>query len=843
MCREDKRDRSGRGRLRRLVTVVGVVILLCTLLLLLTVGGLCFYAYRTLDFERDELLFASAGSDSETHYMVRDSADGTWREVACDTPSTHRTWVSLAEVPPLLRDGFLAVEDRHFYRHHGFDPGRTLYAAVNRVLSLRPGFGASTVTQQVVKNISGDSEVTLRRKLNEILRACRMEQRHSKDEILELYLNIVPMGENMCGVGTAAEEYFGKSCDQLTAAEAATLIGIANAPGRYHPRRAPEACSRKRDSVLAVLRDQGVISERAYREAQQTPLQVLPTSDGGTVSSWFVETVRADVLQDLMQQRGMSESAARMLLYRGGLQIYMTEDPAVQETLEKYFAELSHFPPQVADGLEFAMAVTDTRTGALVGIVGAVGDKRGERLLNLATVPHTPGSALKPLALCAPLLDTREVSWSTVFDDVPLSFTEREDGSYALYPHNYPDRYDGLLPLGDALRLSKNTVAMRLYERQGAERIFRLLTEQMHLPLLRYEPGSGRSDLSPAPLALGQLTYGVSLRSLTAAYSTLAADGVYHRARSYTAVFDSAGQQLLGTEEEGEVVFRPQTARLMTQLLAEVVRDGTAKSLTLKNSVDTAGKTGTSGADRDRLFVGYTPYYTAGIWCGYRQGGQAVGNHTRNHLTVWDEVMGMLHDRLPDEGLRSFSTAGLERCCYCRDSGSLYAPACYADVRGDRMGEGWFEVGYAPQQLCEVHRLCRYDAIGGGVACPMCPYEDTEEIALLYLTERAFPVEVSVSDAQYVLRELPPGTPLGDRDELPFFTYAIPPYTYVGRSGTGRQYNASCPLHGSGQRQAAATSVDIFGAMCYDYPVILWDGGRRRRWNIRSYIPAGARSG
>ncbi len=792
---------------KKLLNVTAGIILAVTLFSVFAFSALALFSKRNIDPTLDESLFLLAKGGSVTEYYYDDgSIQGAYSAALYKTScsaSDIKKWYSTDEIAKLLKDGFVAVEDKRFEQHGGVDVGRSLKALFNSVFKIRASFGASTITQQVIKNISGDNQLTVKRKLAEMIRAVKLEKNHSKDEILELYLNIVPMGENMVGVGAASERYFGKKPNQLTAAEAATLIGITNAPTRYNPHEYPEACLKKRNTVLAVMKNAGIIGENEYSEAINSDLNVLPLIKANEeIDSWFVETVNCDVIAALIETYGMSESMASSLVYGGGLKIYTTVDPEVQAILEDYFENSDNFPGKISEGLEFAMSVSDSESGDLTAIVGAAGKKGGNRLLNHAQSPHTPGSALKPIALYAPLVNSKRINCATVFDDVPISFTS-SSGKIREFPNNYPSVYDGLTTVKDALKTSKNTVAVRLYNMLGAENIYRSLKNDFGIDSLIRNGSNANgemiTDIAPSPLALGQLSYGVSLRKLTEAYTVFAKEGALANGRSFVKVYDNSGRLLLDNKKEERQIYRKEAARIMNQLLSEVTENGTARAVKLKNLVDTAGKTGTSGDDKDRLFVGYTPYYTAGIWCGYKNGGEQIGKIAPTHIKIWDEIMLSVHKtklaKLSDSQIKSFSVAGLKKAAYCKDSGELFSDNCRYDPRGVRMEYGYFEPSNMPKSACERHVLCLYDEISEGVATEACPEDYLKPISLLKISDRHFPKEIIISDADYVYMELDSETLPGDSYDVPYYINMIAPGDYVGRGRRKKQFNSYCYIH------------------------------------------------
>ncbi len=736
------------------------VILICTLALSIMLGVAFGISKKNIDFSLDEKLFVSNKGSNITRFYASSTLGGTYSPIQTFelTPDNgKKEWYPYGEIGDNLKDGFIAVEDQSFFTHKGVDIKRTLLAAFNYVFKIKPTFGASTITQQVIKNISGDNERSASRKLSEIIRAINIEYSHSKEEIFELYLNIVPMGEGVMGVGLASEHYFGKTPAELTNAEAATLIGITNAPSKYNPHNNPNSCLEKRNRVLYIMHESSVITTEEYEEAKNSPLVVLPKpKQSAEVYSWFVETVMDELSDYLVKNKNLSSSAAKFLIKNGGLSIYTTENTEIQGIMEEYFSNQENFPKSVENGLNYSMVVCDSMSGNLLGIVGGVGKKKENRILNYATVPHTPGSSLKPIALYAPLLDKKKINWATVFDDIPIEINKDKDGKYSFYPHNNPDKYDGLTTVKDALRVSKNTVAVRLYELLGKENIYRNLKDNYGFDTLVDSKiltnGTRITDIEMAPLALGQLSYGISLRKLTEAYTVFSSGGELNKGRSFIAVYDNTDKLFIENTPESKRLIQTETARIMNQLLCTVTDSGTAKSIRLKNIVDTAGKTGTSGNDKDRLFIGYTPYFTGGIWCGYSGAKRSIGNQSVSHLEIWDAVMLQIHESVlgKEENLRSFSKSGLEYLPYCMDSGMLYSLNCMHDLRGSRMEYGYFTSDNKPNEVCKSHILLPYDKMHSEVANEKTRPSDVITVSLIRMIKRDLPPEIEVGDEEFV---------------------------------------------------------------------------------------------
>ena len=355
------------------VKIAIAVLILCAVILI-TLVSVYLYIRSSVDFSLDEELFNSSRHGNITTFYYNGSKDGKSyvpKELTRLTADTlKKEWYSYEKIGSYLKDGFISVEDRGFKTHKGVDFKRTFLATLNYFTKKQPVFGASTITQQVIKNMSGDNERSAKRKIAEIIRAMQIEYAYTKEEILEVYLNIVPMGQGILGVGLASEYYFGKEPDALTSAEAATLIGITNAPTKYNPYTNYEECKNKRNNVLHVMYETGVISETEYNEALSSELSVNPMEEKESrIDSWFIECVSEDVVADYAKLKGINTSLARKIILTGGYSIYTTINPEIQKTLEEYFENTSNFPEKINEGLNFSMVVCDSKNGDLLGIV------------------------------------------------------------------------------------------------------------------------------------------------------------------------------------------------------------------------------------------------------------------------------------------------------------------------------------------------------------------------------------------------------------------------------------------------------------------------------------------
>lgn len=792
--------------MRKFLIVFSRVTALFALLVAIGLGVLYGVVSRRVDFSMDDAMFSSAKRSSVIS-LYTDGGEGSGdlslyepvlREEVCYAEMKNR-WADLEEIPSLLRDAFILIEDKEYYEHHGVNLRRSAMAVCNTITKRRPTFGASTITQQLIKNLSGDNELTVMRKLTEIVRALHLERVHTKDEILQMYLNIIPMGEQILGVKMAAREFFDKEPSELTVSEIALLVGITNAPTRYNPRLHPEAALKKRNTVIGAMCKGGLISDQEAEAAMGEPIRLSDaTRESERVYSWFAEQVIEDVIADLAAERELTLDAARFLVYTGGLKIYTTEEPKVTEALTSVLAQQKNLPTATENGLAYAMIIYNSRTGNVAAIQGRSGEKGANRLYNLATEANiTPGSSLKPIALYANLIESGEITPATVFDDVPS--VVRINSQERLYPANYPRVYDGLIPVRRALALSKNTVAVGLYNMLGPERIYdRLVNDFEFSSIVRHgcrEDGSVLSDLGPSPLALGQLSYGVTLSELTRAYTAFVRGGYMGGGKTYLAAYTEDGTLLIENPKNEKKIYSRECANLMCDMLGEVVESGTAKEITLKRSVDTAGKTGTSGDDLDRLFIGFTPYYTAGIWCGYEDHKTPIGRQSVSHLSLWDRVMRSVHSKIDERNCLHFSKEGLVKAEYCDASGAHPSDICSLDVRGCRIHTDYFLARYQPEGECHTHVPVPYDHTTESVATRYCPNECVGIVALLRLPDRAFPEDIVITDAEFMAYPMdsdPDGILNYDK---PYFYAVLPKGNYIGHSKKKKQHNSCCYLH------------------------------------------------
>ncbi len=750
----------------------------------LPVGG-AWIAKRYKGSLSEEYLLGTEGRSAPTFYAYRfsDRPGRVGEKYALSTSffgETPTPSVEQTEIPKLLEDAFVAIEDKRFYRHRGVDWIRTGAAALSYLRHGSSSFGGSTITQQLVKNLTGKNESTLDRKLREIFYALDLERRLDKREILTLYLNVIHFSDGCDGVAAAAEHYFSKSVADLTAEECASIAAITNSPTYYNPIRNPSHNLKRRNLILSAMNQEGFLSEEAYAVAVARPLSLAVQEIKGGIRSWYAETVTEDVIRDLCAAWEIDRPTALRWLSSGGLSIDVAMDEELQEFAEDYYRNAIRLPTK-EDGerAQSALILMDGRTGDILAVAGAAGEKTANRVQNFATdTRRSPGSCIKPISVYAPALEEGIVKWSTVYDDVPVDFGS--DGATP-WPQNAGRTYRGLTDVAYAVAHSTNTVAVRVLDEVGLDRSFAYASDRFGLKSL------SDGDRTRAGMALGQLNGGVSLRELTAAYTAFADGGVYHSPRSYYRVTDREGRVLLSNPDSGRTVLSESHAAILTKLLEGVIREGTGASLSLPTLTECAGKTGSSGNDHDRLFVGYTPDYVCGVWCGYEYPAPLTGKNPC--LPVFD---GMMKETMTKRGGRTvFSTPStVVPLTYCRDSGELLSERCLSDARGDRRATGWFEIGHEPTVFCTRHVLCDYDTSeGGGIDHGSCT--DTSKVSLVRV-ERSFPIDITVTDAQYSYFGEPVTMPPCDDPQKPYFWRRD---CFCGRSDTARSFNRSCTRH------------------------------------------------
>lgn len=621
-------------------------ILLTVLLIFITTALLftCIFAYyvktnlsQNLDVTLEEMSLNLAS----TIYYTDDNGNAVEMASLSSTDS-NRVWVEGENIPDYMAKAAVAIEDKRFYEHKGVDWYRTFGAFMNMFVSMRNDFGGSTITQQLIKNLTNKDEVTVQRKLLEIFRALELERQYSKDEIMNWYLNVIYLGESCYGVGTAAQTYFGKDVWDLDLAECACIIGITNNPSKYDPYISRSNNKERQELILAEMYDQGYITNEEYTQAKDETL-VFKRAEGEeyamTINSWYTDNVIRDVIADLQEKKGVSKEIAQNMVYSGGLQIYSCYDPKAQSIVDELYSDPANFPTvknKYGESLQSACVVLDPYTGAISAMVGGIGEKTGNLVYDRSTIAQRPaGSSIKPLATYGPAIDQGLITPSTLVNDagnIKLSGTN-------WFPNNAGGGHSGIVTIQTALINSLNTVSAQILDKLGVQVSYDYLTQRLGFTSLVPE------DKNYAPLALGQFTNGVTVREMAQGFDAFVNDGVFTYARTYDYVTDSDGNMVLENDPETIVAFKANTAWTMTYMLNKAATYGTGSESYIGN-MPHAGKTGSSTNYQDRWFVGYTPYYVCAVWTGYDTPAymSVSGNPSAK---TWKTIMSKLNEGLP----------------------------------------------------------------------------------------------------------------------------------------------------------------------------------------------------
>lgn len=630
----------------------------------------------------------------------------------------NREWVDSDKIPDTLKNAVVAIEDERFYKHHGVDWVRTIGAVKGWLLG-GTQYGGSTITQQLIKNITADNDYSVKRKVNEIFRAFALEKEiDDKDRILVMYLNTIFLGYNSYGVQTAAMQYFDKDVSQLDLAESAVLAGLTNNPSIYDVYNHPEKVKERQETILAQMLDQKMISQEEYDAAVAEELHYRPYEEYQqeikSTYSYFTDEVIKDVINDLMTEKGYSRLVAENMVYSGGLNIYATIDTKVQNALDEVWANADNFPNTEKYGEipQSAMVITD-KQGNIVGIAGGRGEKTSSRGFSYASdARRQPGSSIKPLATYGPAMDAGIATPDTTVYDRAL--IQDEEGNP--WPMN-----DGKYPTGRAMTVkegmtrSLNTISAQLLKQLTPQKSYEFMTQQLGFKLVdsrTNEDGTVQSDIDLAPLALGALTDGVTVREMAGGFSTFINDGVYGGTRTYTKVTDSEGNTIMENTPNTDKGFtNVRTAYYMLDCLQNVTAHGTAYGIQL-DGVETGGKTGTTTSNTDIWFCGITPKYSGAVWVGYEHNYRLDGLYGRNAAEIWLAVMQKVH--AGDSGLVFDShPQDFEEVTYCMDTGLLASGACRA---AGRAATGRFWKDKVPTETCSHQNIeNKYDFESMGV--------------------------------------------------------------------------------------------------------------------------------
>ena len=644
---------------------------------------------------------------SQTTIIYAGERDNDPVEIARLHGAENREWVDLEYVCEDLKNAVVDLEDKRFYEHQGVDWIRTIGVVVEYSFSQ----GGSTITQQLIKNLTGENNRTFVRKYKEIRNALALEQHFEKDEILEAYLNTIYLDMGCYGIKTGAEYYFNKTVDELTLMESAILASITNAPRKYNPIINYDINRDRATQCLDAMLAQGHITQAEYDAALAEDVQfygdtrnTIENEDGEEVeveveteyNSYYVDFIIDSLIEDLQKKYGYTESEAFHKVYYGGLKVYGALDLEIQDELEYVYENRVTFPQEEDTednpAIQSSMIIMDYE-GRVVATAGRLGKKVGDRTLNIGTSsPRQPGSCIKPLSAYAPAIELGVFYWSSYLPNFGINLP----GESRAWPTNYGgvtgDPND-LRNLPQAIAPSLNTVPARIIDTISTETSYTFLRDRFHISTLT------EIDNNYAPLAIGAMQYGMTCLEMAAAFVTFGSGGIYYEPWCYYEVTNSAGTEvILEPDREGERVLTKGTADVMLQMLKCVVSysGGTGAPYAVKGQSNWA-KTGTSSDNVDRWIIGGTPYYLGCVWTGFEKERRTInlGYYGANPAgQVYREVMKRIHEGLEYKDFE-MSDESVQRS-YCTATGRLANSGCPTAT-------GWFRVDALPS-VCSGHR-------------------------------------------------------------------------------------------------------------------------------------------
>ena len=678
--KKGKKDKFS-NRHPKLMMAIKIFIVLFLLLCVIGAGIVAgmFFGLFGDDFEitKEELQIGTSNS------VVVDQNGAVVANLSGDE---KRKIITLEDMTEYLPKAYVAIEDERFYSHNGVDIKRTAGAILNTVFKGSSSYGGSTITQQLVKNITKDDESSglagIFRKIKEWAKAYQVERMISKDQILELYLNILFVGGegNLHGVELGAEYYFNKSAKDLTLAECAYMAGINSSPMSYNPFDTStdntEKIKNKTKTVLDKMNELGYINSQEEYNAAIAEVDNGLNFQKGTISSgsdysYHTDAVIEQVVEQVMEEKQISRQLAENYVYSSGLTIYSTVDTSVQTRLEEEYKKEKYIKSGrdknkdgslVNEHTQSGMAIIDYKTGNVVGIAGGLGEKDAAGWNRATHMRRQQGSAIKPIADVAPALEEGIITPATIYDDVKTNF----GGNYE--PKNEGEDYDGLINIRQFIAVSHNIPALKIMKELSPSKSLEYLNK-MGLSSLTQEADNVLS------LAIGGSSNGSSPLEMAAAYGTIANDGVYITPTFYTKVVDASGNTVLTPNQEETRVFSEQTAYITKTITQEPVTasNGTARYCAI-SGMDVAAKTGTTDDSYDRWLCGFTPYYAAATWFGYDTNEEVRGFSQNPAGQIWDAVMTDIHKNLANASFTKPS--GIVEQTVCKRTGCLATTGC-----------------------------------------------------------------------------------------------------------------------------------------------------------------------
>ena len=712
-----KKPKKKNGKIKKIIKILIIIMLLMFVIL----AGIVVGIFTSDKYKLTEEDLLSAGGNT----TIYDANGELITEVSGDA---NRKIVKYDELPKYLPIAFVSIEDERFYEHNGIDIKRSAAATITYIFNRgESSFGGSTITQQLIKNLKEDKDNSswagVQRKIREMARAYNLEKMLSKDQILEMYLNIVFMGGTNVGVGAGASYYFNKDVSQLDLAECAFLAGINHSPNSYNPydtenaEKISERIKTRTKTVLNKMKELGKIdSEEEYNEAiakVDAGLTFTKGTLGNASLSYHATAAINQVVKQIAEENDLTYDAARLKVYGGGYKIYTTVDPTIQARMEEEYHKDSTYvkKSKKVDGAhtQSAMVIIDHKTGYVVGTVGGLGTDTNALGTNRATQSkRQPGSSIKPIAVIAPALENGIINMGTVYDDSPTTF-----GNYT--PKNSTG-YQGLTTIPHAIEASSNIVELKIMSELTPKKSIEFLRSAGVTSLVTADENSTAND-EVLSLALGGQRNGISVLEMAGAYAAIANDGEYITPTFYTRVEDANGKVVLEPNQTRQRVLSTENAFLMKNVLTEPVvgSKGTAKSCAMSN-MDVGAKTGTTDESVDRWLCGFTPYYTAATWYGYDTN-ESVSFSGNPSAKIWSAIMKDIHKDL--EEARFVQPSNVVTAKICMDSGKSATSSC------SRTETIYFVSGTVPEE-CTGHEGATVCSESGKLVTEYCPNPTTK---------------------------------------------------------------------------------------------------------------------
>ena len=722
-----KNSRNGVNRKDHSKLIKAVIIAVILLFLLILIAGGVFVGI----FFSDK--FAMTKEDLLIGYSNTIIYDADGNVIAELSGKENRKIISINDMSEYLPKAFVSIEDERFYKHNGVDLKRTAAATFTYVThSGESNFGGSTITQQLVKNITNEKDSSgtagMQRKIREMSRAYQIEKMLSKDQILELYLNLIPLassGGDICGVETASRYYFNKSASELTIEQCAFIAGVTHSPSQYNPYKEnpnTERITNRTKTVLGKMKKLGYINDEQYNEAIAKVDEGLKFEKGelptSTIKDYYVSAAVDQVVKDLVEEKGMSVEYARSRVFSGGLKIYTTQIQSVQKKVGEEYKSDKFIKPakdsEAAEGAhtQSAMVIIDHKTGKVVGCMGGLGTDVDAVGLNRINSARQPGSSIKPIGVYGPAIEKGIINAATIYDNTyPTVFGT----NYT--PHNASNQKSGLCTIRDAIEVSANIVACKVMTELTPDASIDFMRDLGITSLIKASESSNGYNDSNLTTALGAVSYGISPLEMAAAYAAIANDGVYIEPTFYTKVEDSSGNVIIESKQDSRRVFSEGNAYILKSLLKQPVEgsQGTARVCRM-NNIDVGAKTGTTQDEKDVWLCGFTPYYTASTWVGYDKPERVSTAGGSPATLIWASVMKNVHADL--EGKQFVKPSNVVSATVCRTSGKCATAACK-----DTYTE-YFVEGAVPGK-CEGHNSFEICSESKKLATEYCPHKET----------------------------------------------------------------------------------------------------------------------